>query len=126
MLAQFGHTNACIARDVEIQNIFQVVEGGQNSVLLVGDYGVGKKSIVEGIAELMVEDKVPARLADKRMVRLNSSSLLAGTTPAGALERLENIMYEIARAGNVILTIENIQELMGVSAGGWQRQYKME
>ena len=120
MLAQFGHTNACIARDVEIQNIFQVVEGGQNSVLLVGDYGVGKKSIVEGIAELMVEDKVPARLADKRMVRLNSSSLLAGTTPAGALERLENIMYEIARAGNVILTIENIQELMGVSAGGGQ------
>ncbi len=120
MLAQFGHTNACIARDQEIQNIFQVVEGGQNSVLLVGDYGVGKKSIVEGIAELMVEDKVPARLADKRMVRLNSASLLAGTTPSGALERLESIMYEIARAGNVILTIENIQELMGVSAGGGQ------
>lgn len=119
-LAQLGHTNPCIARDKEIQEIFQVVEGGQNSVILVGDYGVGKKSIVEGIADLMVEEQVPRRLSDKRMVRLSISSLLAGTTPAGAIERLQSIMYEISRAGNIILCIHNLQELMGVSAGGQQ------
>lgn len=120
LLAQFGHTSTCVAREKELQSIFQVVEGGQNSVLLVGDYGVGKKTIIEGIAELMVEEKVPPRLGDKRMVRLSVSSLLAGTTPAGAVERLENIMHEIARAGNIIVCIDNIQELIGVSAGGRQ------
>lgn len=120
LAAQFGNTTTCVAREKEVQSIFQVVEGGQNSVLLVGDYGVGKKTIIEGIAELMVEEKVPPRLSDKRMVRLSISSLLAGTTPAGAVERLENIMYEISRAGNIIVCIDNIQELIGVSAGGRQ------
>ncbi len=120
LAAQFGRTTTCIAREKELQAIFQVVEGGQNSVLLVGDYGVGKKTIIEGIAELMVEEKVPPRLSDKRMVRLSISSLLAGTTPAGAVERLENSMYEISRAGNIIVCINNIQELIGVSAGGRQ------
>jgi ATP-dependent Clp protease ATP-binding subunit ClpA/peptidoglycan/xylan/chitin deacetylase (PgdA/CDA1 family) len=100
------------------EEAFRVVEAGEQSVLLVGDYGVGKKSIVNGIAQKMVEEDVPDRLKDKRLVRLNTSSLLAGTTPAGAVERLITMMNEIARAGNIILYINNIQELMGVSAGG--------
>ncbi len=117
LLAQFGHTDACVARDKEINQIFQVVEGGQANVLLVGDYGVGKKSIIEGLAAKMVEDDVPARLKDKRMVRLSTSALLAGTSASGAVERLRSIMHEIARAGNIILFIHNLHELMGVSAG---------
>lgn len=117
-LAQLGHTTTAVAREEEIRQVFQAIDGGQQSVLLVGDYGVGKKSIVEGIAERMLEDRVPLRLRDKRMVRLSVSSLLAGTTPAGAVERLLSIMHEIARAGNIILFIHNIHELIGVSAGG--------
>lgn len=117
MLAQFGRTEPCIARDKEIEEIFRIVEGGQESVLLVGDYGVGKKSIIEGLAERMVEDDVPDRLKDKRLVRLSVSALLAGTSPAGAVERLINIMNEIGHARNIILFIHNIQELIGVSAG---------
>ena len=94
-----------------------MIEGGQQNVLLVGDSGVGKKSIVEGLAQRMVGDDVPVRLRDKRLVRLSVSSLLAGTTPAGAVERLQSILTEIARAGNVILFIHNLHELVGVSAG---------
>lgn len=116
--AQFGHTEHCVARDQEIRQVFQIVDGGQQSVLLVGDYGVGKKSIVEGIAEKMVEERVPPRLRDKRMVRISVSSLLAGTTPSGAVERLLTILHEIGRAGNIIVFIHNLHELIGVSAGG--------
>lgn len=121
LLAQFGHTAPCIARDQEIANIFQVVDGGQENVLLVGDFGTGKKSIVEGIAERMVEDDVPTRWQDKRLVRLSVSSLLAGTSASGAVERLIGIMNEIGRAKNIILYIQNIHELIGVSAGGGEK-----
>ncbi|MFA5062092.1 MAG: ATP-dependent Clp protease ATP-binding subunit [Patescibacteria group bacterium] len=118
LLAQFGHLNPCVARVKEIEEIYRVVEGGQHNVLLVGDHGVGKRSIVEGVAQSMVADDVPDRLKDKRMVRLSVSALLGGTDPAGAVDRLRNIMHEISRARNVILFIHNIHELIGVSAGG--------
>lgn len=117
LLAQFGHLDSCIAREKEMEEIFRVVEGGGKNVMLVGDYGVGKRSVIEGIAQKMVEDDVPGRLQDKRLVKLSVSALLAGTTPSGAVERLRNIMYEISRAGNIILFIHNIHELIGVSAG---------
>ena len=76
-------------------------------------------SIVEGIAERMVEEKVPDALKDKRLVQLSASALLAGTTVSGAQERFINMMREIAKAGNVILFIRNIQDLM--SGGGAQK-----
>lgn len=120
LLAQFGHLNTCVARAKEMDEIYRIVEGGQHNVLLVGDHGVGKRSIVEGVAQSMVADDVPDRLKDKRLVRLSVSALLAGTTPAGAVDRLRNIMNEISRARNVILFIHNIHEIIGVSAGAGQ------
>jgi len=117
LLAQFGHLHTCVAREQEIEEIFRVVEGGEQSVILVGDNGVGKRTIIEGLALRMVEEDVPKRLQDKRLVRLSVSSLLAGTTPAGAVERLQHMMSEISRARNVILYIHNLHELIGVSAG---------
>ena len=117
LLAQFGHTEPCVAREKEIEEVYQIVDGGQQNVILVGDYGVGKKSIVEGIAERMVEDDVPERLRDKRLVRLSISELLSGATPSEAVERLIGIMQEMGRAKNIILLIHNIQELIGVSVG---------
>lgn len=118
LLAQFGRTMPCIAREREIEDIFRIVDGGQENVLLVGDFGTGKKSVVEGIAEKMVADDVPPRWQDKRLVRLSIPSLLAGTSPAGAVERLIGVMNEVYRAKNIILYIQNIHELIGVSAGG--------
>ena len=115
--AQTGRTDVCVARDKEIEEIFQIIEGGQNSVLLVGDYGVGRKTVLEGIAAKMVAGDVPKRLVDKRLVQLRISSLLSGTTPSGAIERLGMVMNEVARARNIILCIHNLQELLGVSAG---------
>lgn len=117
MLAHFGQLNQCVARVNEIDEIYQVTAGGQHNVLLVGEYGVGKKTIVEGIAQSIIAGEVPDRLKDKRLVRLSISAMLAGTTPAGAVERLQNIMREISRARNVILFIHNLHELIGVSAG---------
>src|SRR3989344_6965524 len=117
MLAHYGELNQCVARTHEAEDIYQVIDGGEHNVILVGEPGVGKRTIVEGIAQSMIEDDVPARLKDKRLVRLSASALLAGTSPAGAVERLRNIMEEMSRARNVILFIHNIHELVGVSAG---------
>ncbi|MBU1613129.1 ATP-dependent Clp protease ATP-binding subunit, partial [Patescibacteria group bacterium] len=118
LMAQFNHFDPCVARETEQEEVFRIVEGGGQNVLLVGDHGTGKRSIIQGIAQKMVEEDVPARLQDKRFVQLSVSSLLAGTTPAGAMERLIHMMNEIARARNVILFINNLHELAGVAAGG--------
>ena len=115
--AQLGRLDFCVARDKEIEEIFRVVEGGGQNILIVGESGVGKKSVVEGLADRMAGDDVPQRLKDKRLVRLSVSALLAGASPAGAIERLRDLLNEILRARNVILFIHNIHELVGVSAG---------
>ncbi len=117
MLAHYNELDQCVARNREIEDVYQVIDGGQHNVILVGEAGVGKRTIVEGIAQSMIEDDVPARLKDKRLVRLSVSALLAGTSPAGAVERLRSIMKEMSRARNVILFIPNLHELVGVSTG---------
>ena len=116
LAAKFGHIEQCVARDNEIEEIFRIIEGGRQSVILVGEHGAGKMSIVEGITERMIEDRVPDRLKDKRLVQLSTSALLAGATTNGAIERLRQMMAEIARAGNVILFINNLHDL--ISAPG--------
>jgi len=117
IMAQYGNLDSCVARESEIEEIFRIIDGGGQNVILVGDHGVGKKSLIEGLAQRMVEEDVPKRLQDKRLVRLSIPKLLAGTTPAGAVERLIGVMRDISRARNVILVISNIHELTGVSAG---------
>lgn len=117
LAALYGNAEPCIARERELEEIFRVVEGGRSNVILTGESGVGKKSIMEGLSEKMIADDVPTRLKDKRLVRLSVSALLAGTTPAGAVERLLSIIHEIQRAGNIILFIHNIHDLIGVTTG---------
>lgn len=119
-LAKYDQLEPCVARDTEIEEIFQIIAGGVKRLILVGDFGVGKRTIVEGIAQDMVEETVPEGLRDKRLVRLSIPELLAGTTPAGVIERLQGILFETSRARNVILFIHNIHELFGISAGNEQ------
>ncbi|MFH1947242.1 MAG: AAA family ATPase [Candidatus Magasanikbacteria bacterium] len=115
MAAKYGNLSACVAREKEIEEVFRIVEGGRQSIILVGERGVGKMSIIEGIARKMVEEDVPDRLKEKRLVQLSTSALLAGTTVSGAQERLIKIMHEVSRARNIILFIKNIHDL--ISAG---------
>lgn len=120
LAAKFGYLAPVLARDAEMNDIFRIIEGGRQNVLLVGAGGIGKTSIVQGIAQRMVEERVPKRLEDKRLVQLSTSALLAGTTTAGAQERLIGIAREIRHAGNVILFIHNIHDLMSVSGAAGQ------
>lgn len=118
MAAKYGYLSPCVGREEEIKEIFRIIEGGRQSVVLVGESGVGKMSLVEGIAQKMVEDDVPQRLQDKRLVQLSISALLAGTTVSGAQERLMRIMQEIAKAQNIVLFIKNIDDLIGTTSNG--------
>lgn len=118
LAAKFGRLQPCVAREKEIDEIFRVIEGGRQSVVLVGGRGVGKMSIIEGIAQRMVEDKVPDRLKDKRLVQMSTSALLAGTTVSGAQERIINIMNEVARAKNIIFVIDAVDDLVGSGGDG--------
>lgn len=120
LAAMKGYLPPCVAREKEIEEVFRVIDSGQPGAILVGERGVGKMTIVDGIAELMIEGLVPERLYDKRLVLLSTSSLLAGTTISGAQERLIRIMNEVARAQNIILVINNLHDLMsGRGAGGF-------
>jgi len=118
VLAKLGYLAPCLDREKEIEEIFRIIEGGRGSVILVGNPGVGKTTIIEGIAERMVEEDVPEILQDKRLVSLSIPKLVSGVSPAEAQERLLIIIDEIVRAGNVVLFIDNLQEIVGITAGG--------
>lgn len=113
-----GHLPPCVAREKEIEDVFRVVESGTNSVVLVGDHGVGKMTMIEGIVQRMIEGSVPVQLQDKRFVQVSTTALLAGTTVSGAQERLLNIMSEVLHSKNIILFINNIHDLIGGQGDG--------
>jgi ATP-dependent Clp protease ATP-binding subunit ClpC len=96
-----------VGRDKEIEAVFRVIEGGRKSVLLVGPDGTGRHSIVQAIAELMVEERVPKLLEDKRLVSVSLPHLLAGS-PEEAKERLMALLVEAARARNVVLAFTHL------------------
>lgn len=115
-LAKLGYLSPCVSREKEFTEVYRILQSGVGGVLLVGEGGVGKNAIVEGIAQRILEDDVPEILHDKRLVELSTSSLLAGTTVSGAQERLIGIINEIAHSGNIVLFINNIHDLFGAGA----------
>jgi len=115
--AKNGALDICVGRDKEITKIFEAFSGGHSGVLLVGATGVGRNTIVGGLAQLMVEEKVPAFLKDKRLVELDVSRLVAGADASQAEERLLTSLNEINRSGNIILYINNVEHLIGISSG---------
>lgn len=115
--AKWGRLEFCVARDEEVAKIYENMESGQNGVILVGQSGVGKNTIVNGIAQAMVKEDVPRILHDKRLVELDASRLISGVTPAQAEGRMVAIMDEVVRAGNIVLFIDNIDNIIGISSG---------
>ncbi|MBF0746388.1 ATP-dependent Clp protease ATP-binding subunit [Gemella sp. 19428wG2_WT2a] len=107
-----------LARDKEIIRMIEILNRRtKNNPVLVGEPGVGKTAIVEGLAERIVSQNVPANLIGKRVMVLDMGSLLAGTKYRGEFEeRLKNIIKEIEDAGNIILFIDEIHTIIG--AGG--------
>ena len=117
-----GSLSHCIGREKEFEEIFRVYESGRANPLLVGLQGVGKTSIIDGLAYRMVADDVPVVLQDKRLVSLSVASMVGSAGRQGELEeRFNIIMNEVVRSGNIVLYIDNIQNLMGLTTEGSSR-----
>ncbi len=107
-----GQLASPVGRGDVFQSVFQAIEGGANGVILVGDTGVGKTAIIEGLARKMVEEDVPNVLFDKRLVSIHVEELLVGA-PADASTRILDAMSEVRDARNVVLVLEGIEALAG-------------
>ena len=91
----------------------------KNNPVLIGEPGVGKTAIVEGLAQLIIEGNIPEILRNKRVVSLDLAGMLAGAKYRGEFEeRLKNAMGEIRKAGNVILFIDELHTIVGAGASG--------
>lgn len=117
ILAKAGQYDLCVGRDQELNAIFENFSSGHNGILLVGDHGVGKSAIIEGLAQLMVAEDVPKFFRDKRLVEIDVSRLISGVDASLAQERLLASINESNRSGNIILYINNIESIIGISSG---------
>jgi ATP-dependent Clp protease ATP-binding subunit ClpC len=117
-LARAGKLDPVVGRCKEISRAVRILaRRTKNNPVLVGEPGVGKTAIVEGLAQLLSGEDAPAALAGKRILSLDMGSVVAGTKYRGEFEeRLKRIMKEISQAGNVILFIDEIHTIIG--AGG--------
>ena len=113
--AREGRTDRIIGRDREIYRALQILCRRQkNNPCLIGEAGVGKTAIAEGLAQRIAEGKVPARLQDKEIYLLDLTALVAGTQFRGQFEqRVKGLLSEIKAAGNVILFIDEIHNIVG-------------
>ena len=116
--AQNGELDPVIGRTKEIERIVQILSRRtKNNPVLIGEPGVGKSAIVEGLAQLIVEGNIPEILRGKRVVSLDLAGMVAGAKYRGEFEeRLKNAMAEIKKAGNVILFIDELHTMVGAGA----------
>src|SRR6187399_2321992 len=117
-LARQGKLDPVIGRQNEIERVIQVLSRRtKNNPVLLGEAGVGKTAIVEGLAQMVVDSNVPELLRDKRIVVLDLAMMVAGTKYRGQFEeRIKAVMNEVKRAKNTILFIDELHTLVG--AGG--------
>ncbi len=115
--AKLGQLDFCVNREKEIGKVFENLISGKLGSLLVGEFGVGKNTIISAIAQLMVEERVPRLMRDKRLLRLDIARLVSGANIDEVQERLLVIIDEINRAGNIILYIENVENIVGIEVG---------
>ena len=117
-LARQGKLDPVIGRQPEIERVIQILSRRQkNNPVLLGEAGVGKTAIVEGLAQLVIDQNVPEILRDKRIVVLDLAMMVAGTKYRGQFEeRIKAVMNEVRRAKNTMLFIDELHTLVG--AGG--------
>jgi len=119
-LAKEGKLDPVVGRYPEIERAVQILgRRTKNNPILVGEPGVGKTAIAEGLAQRIVDGDVSPLLADKEVISLDMGSLLAGTKFRGEFEeRLKSIVEEVRAAGNIILVIDEIHTIVGAGAMG--------
>lgn len=117
-MSQEGKIDPVIGRDAEIERVIQItLRRTKNNPVLIGEPGVGKTAIAEGLARRIVEGQVPEILRNKRVVSLNMASMVAGTKYRGEFEeRLKKVIDEIREAGNIVLFIDELHTLIGAGA----------
>ncbi|WP_163528000.1 ATP-dependent protease ATP-binding subunit ClpC [Halobacillus ihumii] len=117
-IAKEGNIDPVIGRSKEIERVIQVLSRRtKNNPVLVGEPGVGKTAIAEGLAQQIMNNEIPEILRDKRVMTLDMGTVVAGTKYRGEFEdRLKKVMEEIRQAGNIILFIDELHTLIG--AGG--------
>lgn len=117
-LARKGELDPVIGRKKEIQRVIQILcRRTKNNPVLIGEAGVGKTAIVEGLAQEVINGIVPEILADKRVVTLDLALMVAGTKYRGQFEeRIKAVMDEIKRTRNVILFIDELHTIVGAGA----------
>lgn len=117
-IAREGRLDPVIGRSKEIQRVIEVLSRRtKNNPVLIGEPGVGKTAIAEGLAQQIIQNEVPETLRDKRVMTLDMGTVVAGTKYRGEFEdRLKKVMDEIRQAGNIILFIDELHTLIG--AGG--------
>ena len=116
--AMMGNLDPVIGRDTETERLIQTLtRRTKNNPVLVGEPGVGKTAVVEGLAQRIVNGNVPVELQGKRLVELDIAGMLAGTRFRGDFEeRLKNVVSQVIADGNIILFIDEIHNLVGAGA----------
>lgn len=118
LIAKASNMDPVIGRETEIDTVIGILcRKNKNNPALVGEPGVGKTAIAEGLAQRMAMGNVPPQLKEKRLVSLNMASLVAGTKYRGEFEeRLRDVLSEIRRSGDVILFVDEMHTIVGAGA----------
>ena len=116
--AALNKLDPVIGRDNEIQRIIQILSRKtKNNPVVIGEPGVGKTAIIEGLAQRIADHDIPEMLSDKRVVNLDLAAVLAGTKYRGEFEkRLKSIIQEVVEAKNIIIFVDEIHTMMGAGA----------
>ncbi|MEE3298375.1 MAG: ATP-dependent Clp protease ATP-binding subunit [Planctomycetota bacterium] len=116
--ATLNKLDPVIGRDPEIQRIIQILSRKtKNNPVVIGEPGVGKTAIIEGLAQRIADHNIPEMLSDKRVINLDLAAVLAGTKYRGEFEkRLKSIIKEVIEAKNIILFVDELHTMMGAGA----------